>query len=69
LEEPAGATKIMINKLAEYVARNGIEFEENIKKKNDERFEFLNKASQFNVYYRLQIKKFEEKVSYFKKKT
>ncbi len=52
----------MIDKLAEYVSRNGIEFEENIKKKNDERFEFLNKGSLFNAYYRLQIRLCEKKV-------
>jgi hypothetical protein len=38
VEHPKGEIKIMIDKLAEYVARNGIEFEENIRKKNDERY-------------------------------
>jgi hypothetical protein len=56
----------MIDKLAEYVSRNGIEFEENIKKKNDKRFEFLNKDCQFNVYYRLKIKQLQENVIIWK---
>ena len=52
----------MIEKLAEYVFRNGIEFEENIKKKNDDRFDFLNEGKSFNKYYRLQIRLMEKNV-------
>ena len=45
----------MIDKLAEYVARNGIEFEENIRKKNDERFDFLQFDHKYYKYYKITI--------------
>lgn len=59
MEEPIGKLKIMIDKLAEYVHKNGIDFEVNLVKKNDERFEFLNENNKFNKYYRLKVKSFE----------
>jgi len=55
VEHPNGEIKIMIDKLAEYVARNGIEFEENIRKKNDERFNFLQVDHKFYKYYKITI--------------
>ena len=44
IEEPSGNEKTVIDKLAEYVSRNGIEFENNLRNKNDSRFEFLNRG-------------------------
>jgi hypothetical protein len=53
--EPSKEIKQIIDKLADYVARNGPEFEETIKAKNDTRFEFLNTSHEFNSYYKLQV--------------
>ncbi|CAF0718364.1 unnamed protein product [Brachionus calyciflorus] len=61
IEEPSGNEKIVIDKLAEYVSRNGVEFEENLRKKNDLRFEFLNKEHKFYNYYQLQVKNMTKK--------
>lgn len=41
--------------MAEFVVRNGIEFELNIKKKQDERFNFINDDHVYNKYYRNKI--------------
>ena len=43
--------KSVVDKLAEYVARNGEVFEEQIKRKNDPRFEFLNVQNIYFPYY------------------
>lgn len=51
IEEPSGNEKILIDKLAEYVGRNGPEFEDNLHKKNDSRFDFLNPDHRFYKYY------------------
>ncbi|RNA35658.1 RNA-binding 26 [Brachionus plicatilis] len=55
MEEPSGNQKIMIDKLVEYVFRNGPEFEENLRKKNDSRFDFLNSDHKFYRYYKFKI--------------
>ncbi|KAM6155521.1 splicing factor, suppressor of white-apricot homolog isoform 2-T2 [Rhynchocyon petersi] len=41
----------VIDKLAEYVARNGVKFETSVRAKNDQRFEFLQPWHQYNPYY------------------
>ncbi|XP_006874125.1 PREDICTED: splicing factor, suppressor of white-apricot homolog [Chrysochloris asiatica] len=41
----------VIDKLAEYVARNGVKFETSVRAKNDQRFEFLQPWHQYNAYY------------------
>uniref|UniRef100_H3BH86 Splicing factor, suppressor of white-apricot homolog n=1 Tax=Latimeria chalumnae TaxID=7897 RepID=H3BH86_LATCH len=41
----------VLDKLAEYVARNGIKFETSVHAKNDPRFEFLQPWHQYNAYY------------------
>ncbi|XP_053327564.1 splicing factor, suppressor of white-apricot homolog [Spea bombifrons] len=41
----------VIDKLAEYVARNGVKFETSVRSKNDTRFEFLQPWHQYNPYY------------------
>jgi hypothetical protein len=59
-EEPEGVQKTIIDKLAEYVSRNGREFEATVAKKNDERFDFINKGHKYHKYYCLQIEKATE---------
>jgi hypothetical protein len=56
-EMPNGTTRIIIDKMAEYVSKNGIEFEGIISNKNDERFEFIKSGHKFNSYYRSKIEK------------
>uniref|UniRef100_A0A8C7W0U6 Splicing factor, suppressor of white-apricot homolog n=1 Tax=Oncorhynchus mykiss TaxID=8022 RepID=A0A8C7W0U6_ONCMY len=51
----------VIDKLAEYVARNGVKFETSVRVKNDPRFDFLQSWNQYNTYY-------EFKKHYFMKK-
>ncbi|XP_018099661.1 splicing factor, suppressor of white-apricot homolog isoform X2 [Xenopus laevis] len=41
----------VIDKLAQYVARNGIKFETSVRAKNDPRFDFLQPWHQYNPYY------------------
>ena len=65
IEQPTGEIKIMIDKMAEYVVRNGIEFESNIKKKQDVRFSFINDDDVYNKYYRNKIFKIEKVCIHF----
>ncbi|KAM9841827.1 splicing factor, suppressor of white-apricot homolog isoform 2-T2 [Aulostomus maculatus] len=51
----------VIDKLAEYVARNGLKFEASVRAKNDPRFDFLQSWHQYNTYY-------EYKKNYFMQK-
>ncbi|XP_059382119.1 splicing factor, suppressor of white-apricot homolog isoform X2 [Carassius carassius] len=41
----------VIDKLAEYVARNGVKFESSVRAKNDPRFDFLQSWHKYNSYY------------------
>ena len=47
----------IIDKLAEFVARNGPEFEQmtKIKQKNNVKFAFLQKGSEFHSYYQYRV--------------
>lgn len=47
----------IIDKLAEFVARNGPEFEQMtfIKQKNNSKFAFLQKSSEFYNYYQYKV--------------
>jgi len=56
---PSGVLKEIIDKFAEYVCKNGYEFEEIISNKNDNRFEFIKAEHKFNAYYRSQIEKLQ----------
>ena len=50
----------IIDKMANYVARNGLEFEVTVRNKNDPRFEFLQDWHTHHAYYLMkknQIKK------------
>ncbi|XP_049593657.1 splicing factor, suppressor of white-apricot homolog isoform X2 [Syngnathus scovelli] len=51
----------VIDKLAEYVVRNGLKFEASVRAKNDPRFDFLQSWHQYNPYY-------EYKKNYFMQK-
>ncbi|XP_058014052.1 splicing factor, suppressor of white-apricot homolog isoform X1 [Ahaetulla prasina] len=51
----------VIDKLAEYVARNGIKFETSVRAKNDPRFEFLQPWHQYNAYYEFKKQFFLQK--------
>uniref|UniRef100_A0A8D0L710 Splicing factor, suppressor of white-apricot homolog n=1 Tax=Sphenodon punctatus TaxID=8508 RepID=A0A8D0L710_SPHPU len=53
----------VIDKLAEYVARNGIKFETSVRAKNDLRFEFLQTWHQYNAYYEFKKQFFLQKES------
>nr|XP_015221761.1 PREDICTED: splicing factor, suppressor of white-apricot homolog isoform X1 [Lepisosteus oculatus] len=51
----------VIDKLAEYVARNGIKFETSVRAKNDPRFDFLQSWHQYNAYYEFKKQYFVQK--------
>ncbi|CAL8320741.1 unnamed protein product [Lota lota] len=51
----------VIDKLAEYVARNGVKFETSVRAKNDPRFDFLQSWNQFNTYYEFKKNYFMQK--------
>ncbi|XP_030210980.1 splicing factor, suppressor of white-apricot homolog isoform X1 [Gadus morhua] len=51
----------VIDKLAEYVARNGVKFETSVRAKNDPRFDFLQTWNQFNTYYEFKKNYFMQK--------
>ncbi|KAF5897601.1 splicing factor, suppressor of white-apricot, partial [Clarias magur] len=51
----------VIDKLAEYVARNGEKFESSVRAKNDPRFDFLQSWHQYNTYYEFKKHYFMQK--------
>ncbi|XP_013004483.1 splicing factor, suppressor of white-apricot homolog isoform X3 [Cavia porcellus] len=51
----------VIDKLAEYVARNGLKFETSVRAKNDQRFQFLQPWHQYNAYYEFKKQFFLQK--------
>ncbi|XP_028317991.1 splicing factor, suppressor of white-apricot homolog isoform X2 [Gouania willdenowi] len=51
----------VIDKLAEYVARNGLKFETSVRAKNDPRFDFLQSWNQYNTYYEFKKNYFLQK--------
>lgn len=52
---PPTDLQVVIDKTAAYVAKNGVEFEETLRKKNDVRFQFLDKLNEFNHYYLFKV--------------
>ncbi|KAK7896222.1 hypothetical protein WMY93_021547 [Mugilogobius chulae] len=58
---PPPDTQPVIDKLAEYVARNGLKFESSVRAKNDPRFDFLLPWHQYNTYYEFKKKYFMQK--------
>lgn len=64
IEEPEDETiKLLVEKMVEYVYKNGPEFEDNIRSKNDERFSFLNEDNKYFQYYRSRLRLRQEQVS------
>ncbi|KRT80374.1 hypothetical protein AMK59_8728, partial [Oryctes borbonicus] len=57
---PPDETKLIIDKMASYVAKNGRDFEAIVKSKGDPRFEFLNEEHEYHAYYKMKIKEFGE---------
>lgn len=51
----------VIDKLAEYVARNGLKFEASVRAKKDTRFDFLQSWHQYNAYYEFKKNYFLQK--------
>ncbi|XP_056389172.1 splicing factor, suppressor of white-apricot homolog isoform X2 [Hyla sarda] len=51
----------VIDKLAQYVARNGLKFETSVRAKNDSRFDFLQPWHQYNPYYEFKKNFFMQK--------
>lgn len=58
---PPPDTQPVIDKLAEYVARNGLKFEASVRAKNDPRFDFLQSWNQYNSYYEFKKNYFMQK--------
>ena len=54
--EPSADLRPVIERLANYVAKNGNEFEEGIREKKDPRFDFLNNWNMYHGFY-LEVKK------------
>lgn len=52
---PPSELQLVIDKTAMYVAKNGVDFEETLRKKKDARFEFLDKPSEFHQYYIFKV--------------
>lgn len=52
---PPSELQLVIDKTASYVAKNGVEFEETLRKKRDKRFEFLDTTNEFNHYYAFKV--------------
>ncbi|XP_069817110.1 splicing factor, suppressor of white-apricot homolog isoform X2 [Dendropsophus ebraccatus] len=55
----------VIDKLAQYVARNGLKFETSVRAKNDSRFDFLQPWHQYNPYYEFKKNFFMQKEGTF----
>ncbi|OQR67271.1 protein suppressor of white apricot-like [Tropilaelaps mercedesae] len=48
----------IVDKMAEYVAKNGIDFEQSIRAKGDPKFSFVDPGSEFYEYYQFKVKEF-----------
>lgn len=57
-ELPPTDIKIIIDKMASYVSKNGSDFEDIVKSKGDPRFEFLVETHKFHSYYQAKIKEY-----------
>ncbi|RWR99296.1 splicing factor: suppressor of white-apricot-like protein, partial [Dinothrombium tinctorium] len=62
LPSPPPDIEIIIEKLAQYVAKNGEEFEVTVRKRGEERFEFLNPGNIYHAHYiRKKLQYLEER--------
>lgn len=55
VEEPPEDLKIIIDKMAAYVSKNGADFEAIVKSKGDPRFEFLHAGHDHHAYYKFKL--------------
>lgn len=55
---PPDDIKLVIDKMASYVSKNGSDFESIVRSKGDQRFEFLNENHEYYGYYKSKIKEF-----------
>nr|XP_018913320.1 PREDICTED: splicing factor, suppressor of white-apricot homolog [Bemisia tabaci] len=55
IETPPPHMQLIIDKMASYVAKNGIDFEGIVKSKGDPRFSFLEEGHQYHPYYRQKV--------------
>lgn len=55
---PSADTQTIVDKMASYVAKNGIDFENIVKSKGDPRFVFLDPTHIFYPYYKYKLKEF-----------
>ena len=53
----------IIDKMANYVAKNGVDFEMTVKNKGDQRFEFLNSWHVHNAYYEYKKQLYEKEMA------
>ncbi|RWS24655.1 Splicing factor: suppressor of white-apricot-like protein [Leptotrombidium deliense] len=62
LPSPPPEIEVIIEKLAQYVAKNGEEFESTVRKRGEERFEFLNPGTKYHAHYiRKKLQYLEDK--------
>lgn len=52
---PPSELQLVIDKTAIYVAKNGVDFEETLRKKSDVRFQFLDAGSEYHEYYIFKV--------------
>ncbi|CRL03856.1 CLUMA_CG016986, isoform A [Clunio marinus] len=52
---PPSDLQLVIDKTAIYVGKNGVEFEETLRKKQDVRFQFLDVTNEFHQYYVFKV--------------
>lgn len=57
---PPSELQLVIDKTASYVAKNGVEFEEKLLKKQDTRFQFLDETNEFHKYYVFKVNESRE---------
>jgi splicing factor 3A subunit 1 len=62
---PPPEVKIIVDKTADFVARNGKEFETRIRahEKDNPKFKFLLKENPYNAYYEMKIEESKRKLS------
>lgn len=65
---PPPDLKAVVDKLADYVSRNGEEFEEQVKRKNDPRFDFLKIDNLYFPYYMYKKQHFIREIAMQKAK-
>lgn len=49
---------MIVDKMANYVSKNGTDFENIVKSKGDPRFEFLQENHEYHAYYKSKIKEY-----------